>query len=465
MLLHKLGASNLGIWSLILSTTSVANVATTGLTLSLVKYVATCDIELDQKKINQYIQTSLLVIIFITGIIIGLVYFLGQFFLPKVIPKSEVVLAMNLLPLSLLSLFLNSIAGVFLSTIEGLHKSALKSIAYILSSFIFLIVAFTSIKDFGLFGIAYAQIIQAFFLILCSIFFLSRIFRRINIFPLKFHRIILKEILGYSLSFQYIGVCTLLIEPTVKFMISKYGGLSYVGFYEMSSRLVNQIRQLVISANQIMVPQIAKNAVDKSIDTTYPVLFRLVLYISFYLMILIFLLSPIISIFWIGNLNPMFVNSLMILSFATALNLISTPAYFSSMGLGNLKGILACHTSFLILNIILGYFGGTLYGGVGVIFAYAISFISSSFITIIYYHKVYGFTFYRIINFEGKGLHTIMCVSLYIILAFILVNSVNFIPMWIYLFLGICLSFVYIGLIYLNDRYLKLVLSEIINIK
>jgi O-antigen/teichoic acid export membrane protein len=463
LLLHKLGAEKLGIWSLILSTTSVANVATTGLTLSLVKYIAMCDANIDYIKINKYIKTGLFIVMLLTATIILIVYFLGSYFLPLVMPKANIGEALRLLPFSLFSLFLNGIAGVFLSSLEGLHHSTFRGIAYILSSIIFTIVAYLLIDQYGLIGIAIAQIIQAIFIILMGILFLKLLFRKLSFFPIIFDKEIFKEIFGYSASFQYIGICVLLVEPVVKFMISRFGGLSFVGFYEMASRLVAQIRALIISANQIMVPHVAKSTalnINKT-DTTYPLLFKLVMYVSVYLMVLLIILSPVVSKLWIGYLNYMFITSLIILSSATIINLLSTPAYFSSMGVGKLNGILACHTTFLLLNAILGYILGKYHGGIGVVVGYSISFVISSLITIIYYHKVYNFSTLSLLNQNKEFSGIFFNLFIYILLGTLLIYSFNTLPILLYVILSFGLSFIYIYMVYVKDESIKLLITRI----
>ncbi|TAF46602.1 MAG: hypothetical protein EAZ51_01295 [Sphingobacteriales bacterium] len=457
LLLHKLGSEKLGIWSLILSTTSVANVATTGLALSLVKYIAMYNADIDHIKINKYIKTGLFIISLLTGVIIIIVYILGKFFLPKVMPLNNVQEAISLLPLSLMSLFLNAIGGVFLSTLEGLHHSAFRSISYIVSSILFTIVAFLLIDQYGLMGIAIAQVIQAIMLILLGVFFLKLLFRKVSLFPIVFDKIIFKEIFGYSASFQFIGVCTILIEPVVKFMISRFGGLSFVGFYEMGSRLVSQIRALIISANQVMVPYISKISASQNSknDFTYPIILKLVYYLTVCLMVFIILLSPVISVLWIGTYNEVFVKTLIILSAATTINLISTPAYFSSMGLGKLNGILYSHAIFLVLNIILGYFLGINFGGWGVIVSYSLSYLVCSFVTIFYYHKIYNIKILRLFNSNGERRWIILNFLIYIGLSISLITFSNLMPQAFYILMSFVVSFLFIYIAYNKDTSLQ----------
>ena len=63
LLLSKLGVERLGIWSLILATTSVANIANFGITSGIVKFVAEYYAEDKIKKVEKVIFTSFLSIL------------------------------------------------------------------------------------------------------------------------------------------------------------------------------------------------------------------------------------------------------------------------------------------------------------------------------------------------------------------------------------------------------------------
>jgi O-antigen/teichoic acid export membrane protein len=49
----------------------------------------------------------------------------------------------------------------------------------------------------------------------------------------------------------------MLYDPITKALLTKFGGLSLVGYYEMANKLIYQIRSLKVSANQILVPAFA----------------------------------------------------------------------------------------------------------------------------------------------------------------------------------------------------------------
>ena len=60
---------------------------------------------------------------------------------------------------------------------------------------------------------------------------------------------------GYGFHFQFITVCQALREPVTKALLTTFGGLAMTGFYDMASRWVVTFRELIVQANQVLVPQ------------------------------------------------------------------------------------------------------------------------------------------------------------------------------------------------------------------
>src|ERR1700753_929187 len=74
-LLQVLGPAQLGVWALVISTSSIANLANFGITSGLVKFVADYKEIGDNEKMNKLIFTAFLSIIFFFAILIVLGYF------------------------------------------------------------------------------------------------------------------------------------------------------------------------------------------------------------------------------------------------------------------------------------------------------------------------------------------------------------------------------------------------------
>ena len=105
------------------------------------------------------------------------------------------------------------------------------------------------------------------------------------------------------MNFQIISISTMCYEPVTKVLLSKYGGVSLVGYFEMATRLVQQFRAVIISANQVLVPTIAhlKEKNPEKIQGIYLTSYQLLFYLSIPMYSMIILCSPIISELWIGH--------------------------------------------------------------------------------------------------------------------------------------------------------------------
>lgn len=442
----------LGVWSLILSTTSIAGVATMGLTSSMVKYTASLDSKLEPIEVNRLIQTGTILISSLNTGIVFIIYFLAVIFIPLAIPKTELDLALKLLPFSLASLWLNGFAGIFLSTLEGLHHSSLKSLTYIISSICFFILSYYLIDNYQLYGIAIAQIIQSLLNAFLSVVLVKIVFKKLSFKKLNYDKVIFKKIFSYSLNFQMIGILNIFTEPIMKMLLSKFGGLSFVGYFEMANRLIQQAKSLITSANQVLVPYVSKNiSKHNTNDQSYPLIYKLSFSIAVLTLIFFLIFTPVISVFWLKQLIPNFQFSLIIMTVGISINLITNPAYFSCMGIGDLVGILRTHIILLILNVILCYSLGFYLGGYGVIIGYSISIIISSLNTLFYYHFKY--------NLKSKAILFKNTKENILFIVYILISTIIYllfvkILFPFYIFLGVFIILSYIINFYLHNRNL-----------
>ena len=153
---------------------------------------------------------------------------------------------------------------------------------------------------------------------------------------------IFRELINYGAKFQVISVFQMLYEPITKGLISKFGGLAVLGYYEMAARLVNQVRALIVNANQVMVPVVAHtNSTQKeNLKELYNKMMSITFFVNVLLISVLLIFTPIISILWIGHWEPIFVFSMLLLSTSIFVNILIGPAYFSCVGEGNLNLIL-----------------------------------------------------------------------------------------------------------------------------
>ncbi|MBN2642042.1 MAG: oligosaccharide flippase family protein [Victivallales bacterium] len=405
-LLSAVGTESLGIWSLILATTSVTQIANLGLSGSVVKFVAKYVARKEDKKASEVIQTAAITLAIGFGIVLLIGYPLIKWVLSLAVPADSVGIALPILPFALFSLWLSIITGVFQSGIDGFQKIYIRNILMMGASLLFTILCFLFAPKYGLIGLAYAQIINNSIIFLLSWILIKQFIPILPIIPYQWDRMMFKEIMSYGINFQIASVATMFYDPVTKALLSKFGGLSAVGYYEMANKMVQQIRAFIVSANQVLVPSIAElnENSPEQIKSVYLTSYKLLFFLSLPLFTLLIVFIPIVSKLWIGNYEQTFILYAYPLAIGYLLNIFTGPAYFTNLGTGVLRYNVIGHLVIGFLNAILGFLLGLFYGGSGVVIGWAISLSIGSSIIYIAFHITEGIALSELFPPENKNL-------------------------------------------------------------
>lgn len=394
-LIDAIGIERVGLWSLVLASTSIAGIGNLGISNSTVKFVAKYNARGEQETVAKVIQTASISMSVIFGLILAVVYFFAGLFLHYLFSENDITEIQILLPYALFSLWLTEVSGVYLSSIDGFQLTYIRSIFLIISSILYLIFCFLLVPKYQLIGLAYAQILQAVFILLAGWIILCKKLSSLPLIPYQWERKLFYEIIGYGVYFQINSILQMLFDPITKVFLSKFGNLSIVGYYTMASRMVSIFSGLLSNANSVLVPTIAhvyeKNRDDiKNIyRNSYNVLltFALIVYCG------IVAFSPYISVIWIGYYEHTFVFSTIALSVAWFVSTLNNPAYSMYLGIGNLRWITINHIIVGTLNVGLGLLIGSNYGGKGVVIARALALSLGSLPILGSYHYKYNIPF------------------------------------------------------------------------
>lgn len=387
-LLNTIGVEQLGIWSLVLATTSVIQVANFGLSGSVVKFVAKYAARGEYRNVSEVIQTALISL----GIIVGFVLFTGyplvKWVLSLVIPQNYQELVFRILPFAIFSLWLTTIAGIYQAGLDGFQRIYVRNLLTMSSSVFYVFLCFIFTQKFGLLGLAYAQVISNFLILIVSLILIKIFLPVLPIIPYQWNNGLFKEIILYGTNFQIISVTQMFYDPITKVLLSKFGGLSIIGYYEMANKMIQQFRAFIISASQVLVPFIAdlqeKN--PKIIRSVYLSSYNLLFYLALPLYALIIISAPFISGIWIGHYERVFVIFTTLLSIGWFLNTLSAPAYFVNLGTGVLRWNVISHILIGILNAGLGIIFGLFFNGFGVVVAWVIALSLGSGVIYVMHH-------------------------------------------------------------------------------
>lgn len=388
-LLVTLGIELLGVWSLIIASTSLALIANFGISTSIIKFVATYYARNDFDRLRKLIFTAAVFIIGTYSIISVVILIAGTYVLPHFIEAKYLPIALEILPFSLLSLIINALGGVISSCLDGIQKNYIKSYIVSFSSIVLFALSVLLTPKFGLKGLIFAQIFQAIIVLVASIYYLSKSIKSIFTLQWNWSKSLFKEIINYGIKMQALSFMQMSFEPVTKALLSKYGGLAMVGYYEMASRLVTQLRSLIVSANQVIIPVVAeaKETKETYVKELYIKTFSIVLLFDIVLITGIIITAPIVSFLWIGKIVPFFLFAVVLNSIVAFVNICSNPAYFSYLGEGKLNWLIYSYIAITLLNPILSYFLGAEFNGYGVVVGWNIAFLIGSLLVLFSYHQ------------------------------------------------------------------------------
>jgi O-antigen/teichoic acid export membrane protein len=374
-LLGTIGVEQLGVWSLVLATTSVIQAANFGLSGSVVKFVAKYVARREDNNVSGVIQTAVISLSVIVGLLLIIGYPLIKWIFSSVIPLSSLPLVLRILPIALFSLWLTTVTSVYQAGLDGFQRIYIRNIIIMAGSIFYAILCFILAPKYGLIGLAYAQIINNFAVLITSLFFIKIFLPALPIVPYQWNRGLFAEIIFYGISFQVISVTQMFYDPITKIFLSKFGGLSVVGYYEMANKMIQQFRALIVSVNQVLVPFIAglhenNPAVIRSV---YLFSYNLFFYLALPLYTLIIINIPFISAIWIGHYEKVFVVFGTLLSIGCFFNTLCAPAYFENLGTGALRWNVITQILIGVLNVGLAFILGPFLKGTGVIIAWVIA--------------------------------------------------------------------------------------------
>jgi O-antigen/teichoic acid export membrane protein len=447
-LFQNIGPEQLGLWSIVLASTSVTRLSELGFTGSVVKYVAKYSAKDVHSHASSIIQTATITIACFMGLVLFACYPVLQYILKGVIPATSISVANGILPLAIASLWLNTVGGVFQSALDGLQRMSLRSSLMIVCNLIYFITAIFLTKAFGVIGLAISQVFQSFLLLILCWFFLRRIID-LPYLPVLWTKASFNEMFRYAFNFQIISIAALLFDPITKFLMSKYAGLSNVGYYEMASQMVVKFRSLLVAATQSIVPAVADlhERVPEKITLFYSQTFRIVFCLSLPYYVGVVISLPAISLLWLGSINQIFIFLSFLLTGAWGLNTLSVPAYFCNMGTGDLRDNTISHIAMGLLNLLFGIALGQYYGVFGIACSTFISLSFSSIYILISFHRRHHLPFS--VCFKNEDLPFWIYSFLALIIAIILVVFGNLKVHNLSIVLGVPFGYIFIFFILL----------------
>ena len=387
-LIGRLGIEQLGVWGVVLATTSVARIGELGLSGSVTKFVSTHRSQGNDRAAREGLQTAAISLAAILAVLLPTLYVALVPVLPHLLPATAVGDARAVLPYAFASMWLTAIAGVCLGGLDGCLRSDLRALLVILTTLTFMALALLTVPTYGLIGLAVSQVAQGSILTVLGWLAIRQVMRPMPALPVEWSAVRFREMIGYGMNIQVMAVVMLFFEPTTKLLFARYGGLASAGYFELAQQLVMRARALVVESNRVVVPVVA--AMERSGAETRRFYFLNVRYLMFLLTPLFAGLAafvPAISELCVGRYEPQFVIMALALVVAWYINSLSAPAYFAYLGEGKLRWVTTSHVALGVGNAALGLVLGPAFGWPGVVTAFVMSLTIGSLVPVWTYHR------------------------------------------------------------------------------
>lgn len=388
-LLRTIGVEKLGIWALVLATTSAVTLASQGFSTSIVKFVAKYAALEESESVSLLIQTAILATAGAIGVASILLYPVAKFILAFVVPHSRLAEAVVILPYALFSLWLNIVGSIALAGLIGHELITVRNFVVVLGSAFYMTLAFALVPGHGLVGLAIAQVAQAALILLTTWLLLRRQVPSLSLIPHRWDGALFREMLGYGVNFQLITLSQCVREPIIKGLLSKFGGLAYTGFYDMAGRWIFTFRELIVQANQVLVPTVSglteKN--PELLPQVYRDSYRVISFLAIPIFSFLMVMSPVVSKLWIGHYEHLFVTFSLLLAAGWLINVLANPAYVIYLGTGTLRWVAVGNLVAVGLTLVLGIIFGMAFGGTAVVMASMIALIIGYLMIPAAYHR------------------------------------------------------------------------------
>lgn len=368
---QRLGVEDLGVWSLVMATTSLGRLADIGSAAGLSRYVAAARAKNEQELAVAYAETAVLTNLVLYLAIAVIIWAPAHYGLSLMTTGTSLLKARILLPYALLSFVLMNVTAATTGALVGQQRSDQRSMVTIAGLVVQCTVALYFVPRAGLPALAWAQTAQFFLLATISwVLFLKNQSGRWTLrFPLHWRKQAFVELFGFGMKLQAVSIISFLYEPTVKFLLSALGGLATLGFYEMALRIVMQVRQLIALPIQPLTPGFAhlQECEPEEVGPLYRKAMAMTVATGLPLLAGVAAASPLISWLWIGQVELIFVALTALLALGWFANLLSAPAFLLGMGLGYLRGNFCGWVLTMTGTVVMSFIGGHLFGSLGVI--------------------------------------------------------------------------------------------------
>lgn len=381
-MLRSLGAEEFGLWALLCVPGQYIALGDFGISNALIKLISEDYPHEDKERLLQLTGAGVIVFSIVGGAITAIA-FLCQREILSWLRIHEILLpdARTLLVGMAAVIWLTLLGNVYIALLSGLHRMDLAHTVQMVNAVLNALGIFLALHwHAGLTGLLLSSAAAALVTWVLAVFLAGRIAGLEWTFLPHFRWSSAKSLLNFGVYLYVAALSALLLEPSIKVLLSRYGSLELVSFFEIASRIVSQTRSFF---SNIMLPLLPASSLLMTDPARIRELFSRSMRLLWLTAVPVFvvlavLAGPIIHA-WLGNSIPLAEGALSILALGWLLNVLTLPSYFLVQGMNHpraamwcslMQGLICIGGSYLLIPR-LGFYGAIASEAAGVLIAAA----------------------------------------------------------------------------------------------
>jgi len=364
--LHFLGYEQYGLWLVLSTVLTFAQLGNLGIGQALMKLVAEEYGRNDLKAVQEYMTSAIAILVASGAVVLGLVILLNEQIvgLFKLSAENAKTVSLMMHYMACLSIYVFIVQGVN-AMLSGFGRMDLANYAETGGRLVAVFVAGVLVSlGTGIEGLLIGSAASYVFMHGLSIILTRRIasiriLRAGNLSILRMRRLF-----GFGSGVLGGSLLSMLLSPFNKLVLSRYAGVALIPVYEIAYNGSMQVRRLVEAALRALMPEISRvgasatvqamNRISKINSSAMKVIF--LFGVPAYLALILFA-RPLLTL-WLGSrFTEVLPDILRVMLLGTFMSLCCVPAYYTLMGLGKVR---QCFLSNAIQGIVNA-------GGVGTI--------------------------------------------------------------------------------------------------
>ncbi len=373
VLLDRLGAEQIGAWSLLMAWFALPRLADLGLPGGMVRLGAAASAAGDMQRVLAVLTRGVLLACVLTAIGSGITAIALGAYAPAFLARQPDVGC--LLLLGGLVAWLSCIAVAVRAGLDALQRVDLRHGTLVFQNVLLLGGVCLLVDGKGFEGLLLAQALASGAALAVTTWMLLHELRRrrhqaVLCTKIESQGSVMRPLLVYGFPFQVTTITGFLIEPVVKLMLGQIAGLTSVAWYEMASRMIGQARAVAVNALEALVPHVAAlSDAERRSKLVDDYRRSFILNLAFATLgISLFLANlPLIGWLWIGYDEPLFLSFAALLTLGWWVTALAVPAYFVAQGIGVQRWNVLAHVIIALANILFAAVLGAWWGSIGVI--------------------------------------------------------------------------------------------------